>query len=113
MNTDEQFALFWSLYPRRVSRRAARKAWDKEVKSGTSPETIINGLRRQLAQFQGRDSQFIPHASTWINQGRFDDEIEPVRNTNGRRTIADVARDFNARFDNFDASFGVPSIGRH
>ena len=31
----------------------------------------------------------------------------------GRRTAVDAARDFNARYSDFDASFGIPSIGRH
>lgn len=69
------FDLFWSLYPRRVVKRAAVKAWDKEMRNGTSPDEIINGLRRQLPHLTARDVQFIPHPSTWLNQGRWEDEI--------------------------------------
>ena len=69
------FDLFWSLYPRRVVKRAAVKAWDKEMRNGTSPDEIINGLRRQLPHLNARDVQFIPHPSTWLNQGRWEDEI--------------------------------------
>lgn len=34
------FNEFWSLYPRRVSKRTAQKAWDKEAKQ-TAPEVKI------------------------------------------------------------------------
>lgn len=103
------FNEFWSLYPRRVSKRTAQKAWDKEVKAGTDPAAILAGLRRQLPYLQSRDIQFIPHASTWLNQGRFEDEIQPIQRT-GRRSIADAARDY---LGNSRDAFGLPSLGRH
>lgn len=108
------FTEFWSLYPRRISKRAAQRAWDKEIKAGTDPATIIQGLRRQLPYFATKDEQFIPHASTWLNQGRFEDEVTmPTQRNPGRRTISDAAESFNARFDYSDASFGLPQIQRH
>lgn len=102
------FNEFWSLYPRRVSKRTAQKAWDKETKQ-TAPEVILAGLRRQLPYLTSKDPQFIPHASTWLNQGRFEDEIQPIQR-NGRRSIADAARDYLGYSGD---AFGVPSIGRH
>lgn len=105
------FNEFWSLYPRRVSKRTAQKAWDKETRQ-TAPEVILAGLRRQLPYLTSKDPQFIPHASTWINQARWEDEVQPIRSNTGRRTIADAARDFLSTDYRGDA-FGVPSIGRH
>lgn len=96
------FAEFWSIFPRRVSKRAAQKAWDKEMKAGTDPALILAGLRRQLPHFATRDPQFIPHASTWLNQGRFEDEISaPQRPVPQRRAgdMADFTRDLMERFD--------------
>lgn len=106
------FNEFWSLYPRRVSKRTAQKAWDKEAKQ-TAPEVILSGLRRQLPYLQSRDAQFIPHASTWLNQARWEDETQPIPSKSGRRTISDAARDFLTSNDYRGDAFGLPSIGRH
>lgn len=81
---------FWTLYPRRVSKRAAQKAWDKEMKAGTDPALILAGLRRQLPHFATRDEQFIPHAATWLNQGRFEDEISPPQRPVPQRRAGDM-----------------------
>lgn len=70
------FDHFWSLYPRRVSKRVAVKAWEKEMRSGTDPDEIISGLRRQLPYLRSKEPQFIPHPATWLNQGRWEDEVE-------------------------------------
>jgi len=75
MSTFEEF---WRLYPRRVAKRAAQKEWDREIRAGTEPETIIEGLRRQLPMLMRKDPQFIPHARTWLHQGRWEDEPEPI-----------------------------------
>lgn len=108
------FAEFWSLYPRRVSKRAAQKAWDKEVKSGALPQDIIFGLRQQLRQLCSKDIQFIPHASTWLNQARYEDEVQEVTTQQGnRRTIADAARDLLTGYEYSSNAFGVPAISRH
>ena len=45
------FERFWSLYPRKVAKRTAQKAWDKELRAGTDPAEIIAGLERQLPVF--------------------------------------------------------------
>lgn len=105
------FDEFWSLYPRRISKRTAQKAWDKETKQ-TAPAVIIAGLRRQLPYLTSKDPQFIPHASTWLNQARWEDETQTIQRNSGRRTISDAARDFLSTNYSGDA-FGVPSIGRH
>lgn len=84
MNT---FADFWSLYPRRVAKRAAAKAWEREMRAGTSADDILTGLRRQLAYLNSREVQFIPHPTTWLNQGRWDDEVPMVRPTTGNGMI--------------------------
>jgi len=96
------FAEFWSLFPRRVSKRAAQKAWDKEMKAGTDPAQILAGLRRQIPHFATKDEQFIPHPSTWLNQGRFEDEISPPQRAIAQPKPGDMAsytRDLMERFD--------------
>lgn len=69
---DEAFAEFWAIYPRRVGKIAARKAWDKARPTPELLEKIKNALSWQVEDWD--DPQFIPYPKTWINQGRWDDE---------------------------------------
>lgn len=90
---------FWKIYPRRVAKRAAQKAWDKEIKAGTDPSVIISGLRAQLPVFARKDEQFIPHASTWIHQGRFEDEVKlPSRTGRISNDMADFTAELMDRY---------------
>lgn len=69
-----EFDQFWASYPRKAAKFAAVKAYGKAVKID-SPERIFAGLleyRKHLPD----DAQFIPHAATWLNQGRWMDEYE-------------------------------------
>lgn len=94
------FAEFYALYPRHVGRRAAQKAWDREIKSGTDPHEIMSGLRRQIPMLTRRDPQFIPHPATWLNAARWEDEdIAPPSKPTARSpedtygTMAHYSRD--------------------
>ena len=86
----DTFDTFWSDYPRKVGRIAAEKAYAKAVKAHGAV-TIHDGLRR-WKQAGLPDKQFTPHASTWLNQGRYlDDHDAEAPTTRGeditRRTV--------------------------
>ena len=73
----EDFEKFWAAYPRKVGKQAARKAFDKvEVPL----DTLLTAIEQQKrgAQWQKDDGLFIPHASTWLNNARWEDEVGPV-----------------------------------
>jgi hypothetical protein len=68
------FEDFWKLYPRKVSKKKARVAWvnltiEKQKKAMAT-------LPRHLQLWAGKNKNFIPHPTTWLNQERWDDEIE-------------------------------------
>lgn len=67
---------FWSLYPRKVCRKPAEKAWKSAIKR-CPPETIISALRRYAETRKGQDQTFTCHASTWLNQDRWEDYPAP------------------------------------
>ena len=71
-STDPDFAQFWSLYPRKVAKKDAEKAWKKL----TPPEKskAIAAIPKHAALWE--DPHYIPHASTWINGARWEDQIE-------------------------------------
>ena len=74
---------FWKAYPRKDGKEAARKAFAKAVKTRADLETVLNALewQRSCDQWAKDGGQFIPHASTYLNNRRFNDEpIRPALN---------------------------------
>lgn len=81
--TEEAFESFWSIYPRKVGKAAARKVWLRKVKTHSLATKVIKALRDQILAYDwanAASTQFIPHATTWLNQERWDDvlEVEPA-----------------------------------
>jgi hypothetical protein len=74
----EMFARFYAAYPRKAGRKAAEKAWAKALKDGTDPEMLVQAAGRYAGERAGQDPKFTPHPATWLNQGRWDDDPEPV-----------------------------------
>lgn len=76
--TDQQFlwfGMFWAEYWRRVSRPAAEKSFARLITSQEVFDVAMQGLRQQSASMLGRDPEHRPHASTWLNNKRWEDEI--------------------------------------
>lgn len=71
--SDDRFADFWEMYPRKIGKAQAQKRWRLCIKT-VPAETILDGLRSQLPILKEKETQFIPHASTWLNQERWNDE---------------------------------------
>ena len=75
-NYSSGFKIFWQCYPRTVGKRAASLAWKRMVQPLFEGD-VIDALQQQVAAGMfGTDAQFIPHARTWLNQMRWEDEIE-------------------------------------
>jgi uncharacterized protein YdaU (DUF1376 family) len=71
------FAEFWTAYPKKVSKAEALKAWGKIPAEDGLTEKIMAALAtaKQSRDWTKDDGQFIPHASTWLNQRRWEDEV--------------------------------------
>jgi len=71
-----KFDDFWSAYPRKVGKDAARRAWEKAIKSGADPDDVIAGARAYVRDPTRRtaDIKFTAHPATWLSQGRWTDE---------------------------------------
>ncbi len=74
----ESFCKFYSFYPRKIGKSAALKAWLKLNPNDVLIEEIVKALELQKKQPQWRkdNGQYIPHPSTWLNQKRWEDEVE-------------------------------------
>ena len=92
--TEQRFAEFWKLYPKKVGKAAAMKAWKRAKIDADLFERILEAVEAAKAseQWQREGGRFIPNPTTWINQGRWDDELPEVmpggydagKNTGGR-----------------------------
>lgn len=72
-----RFDEFWSTYPRRTGKEAARRAWAKAL-TLADPDVIIAAAARYRDK-PGREPTYTKHPTTWLNQGCWDDEPDEVR----------------------------------
>lgn len=94
----EGFEEFWRAYPRKVGKRAALSSWERAVNrlaglkaseeedQPTLPLVERRSRRQEARDYllarttlfaasaQGQAGQFCPHAATWLNQSRYDDD---------------------------------------
>lgn len=75
--TTDYFAEFWRLYPRKVNKKGALQSFNNAIIRGCGAEDILNAvaifarLRNEKTARDPREEQFTPHATTWLNQDRF------------------------------------------
>ena len=69
------FETFWALYPRKVSKRVAQRKFEALRKD--EQQQALEALPNHIAYWKSKNTEmeFVPHASTWIGQFRFEDEI--------------------------------------
>jgi hypothetical protein len=91
----EMFARFYAIYPRRIGKKAAEKAWAKAMKTGADPELVIQSAQRYAASRVGQDPKYTPHPATWLNQGRWEDEPERTTFAPLNQTDANIAEFLN------------------
>lgn len=83
----ERFEKFWEAYPKGKSKQAAIRAWDALKPDDSVLHAMALGLMRDMESDQWKDPHYIPHASTWINQRRWEDE--PDKPIDGPKTTVE------------------------
>jgi len=73
--SSAEFDAFWSVYPKRIGRGLAEKAWKKALTF--APASEITSVARSYPW--NSDPQFIPHPATWLNQRRWQDDLTPMQ----------------------------------
>ena len=74
------FDEFWSVYPRKVGKQDALKAFERALRLATAEE-IVTGAQR-YADDRNRLAEFTAHPATWLNRGSWSDEPLPNRASN-------------------------------
>lgn len=71
------FDRFWAAYPKHVGKDKALKTFAKINPTEELFENILENLERQKKYYAwGRQNwKYIPHAATWLNQKRWEDEV--------------------------------------
>ena len=66
---------FYKKYPRKVAKKAAEAAWKKL--SFTEQTLALEAITNHIKYWEVTETQiqFIPHPATWLNQGRYEDEL--------------------------------------
>ena len=74
---DELFSLFWSNYPKKVGKGYAKKCFDKIKPSRELVDTMVKAInaQRKSEAWQRDKGQYIPNPSTWLNQQRWEDDL--------------------------------------
>lgn len=65
------FEMFWRVYPRKVGKHAALKAWLRAVRQGADPGVIADAAARYPWP---SDARYIPYPATWLNRGSWEDD---------------------------------------
>jgi hypothetical protein len=83
-----RFEEFWSVYPRKENKKKALDIW-KRKKVEEFAEIVIADVLKRKEQHSQWKSGFIPHATTYLNGERWNDEITETNNydNNNRQNI--------------------------
>ena len=73
--TCVEFDRFWSVYPKKIDKQGALRAFKKV---DVDIEVIIKALEnhKRSLQWTKDGGQFIPHPTTWLNQRRWEVELQ-------------------------------------
>lgn len=78
LTKDVAFQVLWDAYPLKVGKKAAWKAWQRVDVTQELAARIMASLEQWRAsdQWTKDAGRYIPHASTWINGERWEDEVK-------------------------------------
>ena len=94
---ERLFEKFWAVYPRREGKQGAKKAFMKIAPDDKLLDTMLEAVQRQKGTDQWSDPRYIPHAQTWLNGRRWEDEPPTV--TAIRQTKSVEARQYSSQRD--------------
>ena len=83
----ETFARFWSVYPKKVAKGDAQRAWSAAWKSGAisdaNLDAVLAAVRSSSSSKEWTEDggKFIPYPATWIRGRRWEDETAPAAPT--------------------------------
>jgi hypothetical protein len=98
LDINNEFEIFWNIYPRKVAKKAAEVAFAKASKH-TSVAIILSGAGR-YARDPNRVEAYTAHPATWLNAHRWLDEALPER----EKTIEEKKEIYNLPIELLESS---------
>lgn len=91
---DPLFDRFWAAYPLKAGKAAAAQAFAKLAADEPLLARLLAALEWQVKseRWTKEAGRYIPHASTWINGRRWEDEPPRAAAAPAKETIAEMAR---------------------
>lgn len=92
-STADSFDAFWQVYPKRVAKKDARKAWAQLKPSAELTARILTAVETQRqdrarAHACGQWVPEWPYPASWIRGERWDDERLPIVSPQRRQSLA-------------------------
>lgn len=75
-NYDDNFETFYKAYPRKIGKANVEKWFKKNKPDEELMNKILTSLEEHKKLKQWQDKQFIPYPATWLNQKRWEDELD-------------------------------------
>jgi len=72
------FEEFWKEYPKKEGKLEACKKY-KEALKITTKEKILDSVKLYAKHVKGKDPQYTAQPATWLNKGRWDDQLSSER----------------------------------
>lgn len=96
-----RFGEFWDMYPKKQGKGAADKAYAKLRPDRSLHMAILKALtlQKQSPQWRKDNGQYIPNPATWLNQRRWEDEVQTGRPQSTGNVFLDILRQEEAAND--------------
>jgi len=105
-----RFAEWWNAYQKKVNRKGAQRIW-KRRKLDTMADKLIADAKNRHAHCAKWAAGYQPNPTTYLNQDRWDDEIQTAKEQPDMRKKLFVPQDDDSLVP-FAKSHGLPDPGR-
>ena len=107
---DRAFDKFWVVYPRKVGKQDAKKAFLRLAPDDALLNTILTAASRQAKMEQWSEPRYIPHPATWLNGRRWEDEIPAQVQKPGKTVSANQYQQREYNEDDLESRLGVNDL---
>lgn len=87
--SSPRFEEFWHLQLRKTGRAKCLRWWNKDY-NPEEDQIIIDAWKKQRPLYAKRKTSLIPHPYTWLNEGRWEDDLDSI---NGKEVSTKSARE--------------------
>jgi hypothetical protein len=99
----EDFLRFWEIYPKRVQKKNAFKAWKKLTSDEKVSAFKAVPIHRKSIAWLKDKGRYIPHPATWLNAGSWEDEVTLAKEFKNppQKEKKTSPKEFNEKIDEY------------